>query len=56
MGRLLCWIRLHRWVYYNPLENTFACGRPGCKAKKKAMPDRELKDLREQLEKASKKY
>lgn len=55
MGRLLCWIRLHRWVYYNHLENTFACGRPGCKAKKKAMPDRELKDLREQLEKASKK-
>jgi hypothetical protein len=54
IGRVLCWIRLHRYVFYNPLENTIACGRSGCQAKKKAIPDRELKDLRERLDKASK--
>lgn len=45
MGRLLCWIRLHKWLFYNPLDNTVACGRRGCQAKKKALPDREIMDL-----------
>lgn len=54
MGRLLCWFRLHKWLFYNPLENTVACGRSGCKAKRKALPDLELRDLRNRLDEASK--
>lgn len=54
MGKLLCLLRIHRWVFYNPLENTVACGRHGCRAKKRALPDSELTELRERLDKASK--